>query len=446
MNNKKEKAQQSVVMRFLSNTGWQLAQNVYSMLLSLIVGALSARYLGPSNYGLISYGTSLVNLFVSVCRLGMDGVVINEMVKKKEKTGDYLGAVLVMRTVTSIISIVCMAVIIRVIEPENSVLHVVTLLQAIALAFRIYEVFNYWFQAELKSKYYVIASVVGLTVTSIWRISLLHFGASVEWFAASSSIQAGVVLIITVCVFRKISSVKLGCKLEDMRYLLGMSHHFILSTLAITLYMQTDKIMLGKMANEEMVGYYTPAMTIAALWEFVPEAITNSARPLIMEKRKNDYDGYIKQLQMLFLGVTLMALVVGIGITVLGRLAIMILYGEDYLPAVPVLMILIWSTGFAQIGTARSVWIVAENKNAYQKYMVILGALLNIVLNLVGITLWGMIGAAVATIISQVFVQFVAPLFFKPVRPFLELYFGSFRLLKEFKIKDFIRMIKKQPG
>ena len=54
-------------MRFLNNTSWMLAQQIYSMILSLVVGSLSARYLGPSNYGLLSYGSSLISLFTMMC-------------------------------------------------------------------------------------------------------------------------------------------------------------------------------------------------------------------------------------------------------------------------------------------------------------------------------------------------------------------------------------------
>lgn len=430
--------------RFVSNTSWQLLQTIYSMLLSLIVGSLSARYLGPSNYGLIGYGASLVSLFSSVCKLGMDGVVINEIVKRKEKTGDYIGAVLVLRLISSIIAIVAIYVAVFIIEPGNRLLHVVTFLQSIAIILQVHEVFNYWFQAELLSKYYVIASVIGLTVMSAWRINLLRIGASVEWFALSSAVQALAVLIITGIVFVKMSHMRLRSHIADMKYLMSLGHHYIIATIAVTLYMHTDKIMIGKMLNEEFVGYYTAAMTIATLWEFVPGAIINSARPIILGDREHNYEGYIHKLQLLMLFMTVTGLVVGIGIVLLGGIAIHILYGEQYSNATPILSILIWSTCFAQIGTARSIWIVGEEKNAYQKYMVLMGAGLNIVLDYFFIQLWGLEGAAVATLISQIFVQFGAPMFFDEIKPFSKIYFNSFRLLKTFNWSELLNLLKRK--
>ena len=436
--------EQSLMHRVISNTGWQIGQNIYSMLLSLIVGSLSARYLGPSNYGILGYGATLVTLFSSISKLGMDSVVVNEIVKKKENSGIYLGTAIVMRLIASVFSVLCVSIVVMLMEPENKLLQLVTFLQAISLVLQVHEVFNYWFQVELKSKYYVIASILGLTIMSAWRIYLLATGASVQWFALSSSIQAGVVMVVTLLIFIKLKEVKLRFSIEAGKMILSKSHHFIISSIAITLYMQTDKMMLGKMVGTEIVGYYTAAMTIATLWEFVPGAIVNSVRPVIIADREEHYEKYIRKIQLLMLMMTFMSVGVGIVVTLLDKVAIIILFGEKYLSAAPVLAVLIWSTGFAQIGTARSIWIVAEDYNPYQKYMVIMGAIVNALLNYFGIRFFGMIGAAYATLLSQAFVQFIAPLFFKKTRIFNEIYFSGYKLLKSVKWEEIQHMIKRK--
>lgn len=108
--------------RFVENTNWLIFQNIYSMMLSLVVGALSARYLGPSNYGLIGYGTSLVNLFTSISQLGLDSILMNEMVCHPEKKGTIMGTALCMRLVASTISFGCVLILVAVLEPGNYVL------------------------------------------------------------------------------------------------------------------------------------------------------------------------------------------------------------------------------------------------------------------------------------------------------------------------------------
>lgn len=145
--------------------------------------------------------------------------------------------------------------------------------------------------------------------------------------------------------------------------------------------MQIDKIMIGKILNSTEVGIYTAASTVAALWEFVPNALINSARPLILEERMKNYDNYIKKYQQLLLGITIMFVVVSCSLVLCGKWVVLVLYGNNYMEAVIPLGILVWSTGFSMIGSARGIWTIGEGLNRYMKYIVFIGAGINLVLN-----------------------------------------------------------------
>mgnify|MGYP004529963023 CR=1 FL=1 len=418
----------SIIHRFLGNSGWMMGQQIYNMLLQLVVGSLSARYLGPSNYGLINYGASIIAFFSIVCRLGLDSVIINEMIKTPERRGKYLGSALCMRLVMSVVSLFMIMAIVRVLEPNNSILYVITLMQAFAVILQTYEVFTYWFQLNLKMKYVSIAVMLAQTVVGAWRIFLLASKASVVFFALSSSIQYLVCGVVVVFFFvREKTNVKLEFSKKDAKFLLKNSYHFIISGLAVTFYSQIDKIMIGRYISSEAVGFYTAAATIAAMWEFVPNALINSARPLIISARKDSYKKYIERFQQLLLVVSLLSIVVSVVVTAFGKIAVSILYGNSYLEAVAPLAILVWSTGFAMIGTARGIWIVAEGYNKYTKYYIFVGAGVNFVLNYFFIRYWGIVGASIATLISQVVVAFVSPLLFKKTRNFVKIYFDSYK-------------------
>ena len=146
--------------RFVSNASWQMAQQIYSMILSLIIGSISARYLGPNNYGLLNYGESLISLMATLTGLGLDEVIMNELVMKKDNTGTLLGTALVIRLLASIVGVFAVAAIIITLEPGNKLLWVITILQTFQLFGNLYYVFNYWFQVELKSKYVSIAYII----------------------------------------------------------------------------------------------------------------------------------------------------------------------------------------------------------------------------------------------------------------------------------------------
>lgn len=424
--------------RFIGNTNWLIFQNIYSMGLSLVVGALSARYLGPSNYGLIGYGASLVNLFTSISQLGIDNVLINEMMKHPEEKGRVLGTALCMRACSSMVSFVCAMVLVILIEPGNYVLWFITGIQAFAIALRAYELLNEWFLSEMKSKYYVIANMAGQTVVGIWKIVLLILQASVVWFAASTTIQALVCGGIVITLFLMMRDFKLGLCWQYAKDIFGRSKHYVFAGIAIGLYTQMDKVMLGRMMGETEVGIYTAAMTIAMLWEFIPTAIFNSSRTMILEAKRKNEEEYRNKLKLLFFCISVLGILVGIAVQIFGKLAVLILYGRAYLDAVPVLELLIWSTTFAMIGLARNVWSVAEDKNEYSKYYPICGAVCNLIFNALAIPVWGVSGAAFGTLLAQIVVALIAPLFWKDTRPFVKIYlesWGSWRYLKKWLTK-----------
>ena len=419
--------------RFIGNTNWLIFQNIYSMGLSLIVGALSARYLGPSNYGLIGYGASLVNLFTAISQCGLNSILMNEIIHHPEKKGEIIGTALCMRLGASIISFFCVLILVAVIEPGNYALWIITALQAFAIVCKMYELLNEWFLSELRSKYYVIADVIGQTVVSVWKIFLLIAGASVLWFGASTTIQAMVCGLIIGSLFFKSKDFKLCFSYGTAKELFGKSRHYILAGLAIALYTQMDKVMLGKMMGEREVGFYTAAMTIAMLWEFIPTAIINSARTVILEAKQRDEEEYRQKLMLLFAFISIAGIGVGIVVQVFGKLAVLILYGEKYLSAVIVLKLLIWSTTFAMIGVARGIWSVAEDKNCYSPNYTICGGIVNLIFNAVTIPVWGIMGAAFGTLLAQITVSLLSPLLWKETRPFVYLYLRSWKSIGYFK-------------
>ena len=419
----------SATKRFVGSTGWMIAQQIYSMLLSVVIGALAARYLGPSNYGLLNYGTTIVSFFTIVSKLGFDSVIVVSLVRRPEKRGEILGSALFMRLMASLISWFLIIGVVRVIEPGNRLLHVVTLLQSFAVILQSYEVFTYWFQFRGRMRAVAVGMMTAQTVVGIFRIFLLASTASVQWFALSSSVQyltCGIIVAITF--FAEKDAPRLKFDSDTGKGMLRESYHFIISGLAITFYTQIDKVMLGKMEGDYAVGIYTAAAAVAIIWEFVPNAIINAARPIIVEKKAVSEDSYIRVFKLLLLGITFLGIVVDVIILIFGKFAVSVLYGAEYIEACNALYILVFSTNLAVIGTARGIWIVAEGYNKYTKYYVLIGAGVNFALNLIFIRILGIQGAAIATLISQGVVALGAPLLFKKTRSFVKIYFQSFAL------------------
>ena len=421
------KAKNRTLWKFVNNTGWILFKEVYTILVSLVVGSLSARYLGPSNYGLISYGSSLISFFLIVTQLGMSNVIILDLVRRPQTTLEHLGTALVMRIIVSVISVGLIQGIIIFLEPDNTLLHLVTLLQSLSLIFQASDVLFCWFHAKMEMKYVTLTGMVALTLTSIWRIVLLVKSASIEWFAVSLSISAFISCVMTAVFFAIRAKIKLRFSFKNAGYILKNSYHFIINGVAITFYTQIDKIMIGKALDETILGYYTAAGAISVMWEVIPNAILNSARPLFVQKYDTDKTEFLKRYQIVILGICVLGVVVGFGFTVFAKPLVWILYGDEYYAAVPALRILAWATVCSAIGNARTTWMVLSNKSKYLEYFTFIGAAINIVLNLVFIHFWGYMGAALATLVTSASTGIVLPFVFRGTKEYVQIFVGSFR-------------------
>lgn len=398
------------------NAMWIMGERITQMLISLVVGVISARYLGPSNYGTLNYGASLVTLFTSICKLGLENVIIKEYIDKRNENGKILGTAIVMRLISSSLSIITIIAIVCILKPNDKTMFIVTVLQAIALLFQVYELIDYWFQSHLNSKYVAISKTIAYIVVAVYKICLLMLQKPVEWFAFSTSLDYIIIMIIIFYMYKKNNGQKLEFSFEMAKSLFSRSYHFIFSALLVTLYTQMDKVMIGSYNTDKEVGLYSAATTISTMWGFIPEALINSFRPSIYEAKKVSDDLYIKKQKILFAIIFWTGIFFAIGITLFSDLIINILYGKDYIGAKPALLISAWFPAFSYLGGARGPWVVINNKNKYSKRYIFWGAVVNLALNAFLIPKWGINGAAIATLISQIVVAFIAPLFYKETR------------------------------
>lgn len=406
------------------NAAWLIAERIYTIILSLVVNIISARFLGPSNYGYIAYGASYVALFTSISRLGTDEILVKKLVKKDEQ-GIVIGTAVVLRVVSGVLSVIIVGIITSIIEVGNTVLLIVTILQAVTLIANVYEVFNYWFQVELKSRIYARATMVASTIVTLCRVILLAINANVYLFAFTSSLQTIIILCIIVHNFKSSFFGHLNISKNEFSSLLVQGSPFIIASIAVTLYTQIDRIMIGYFFSEVEVGIYSIGSTISQMWEFVPIAIIQSMRPGIFYSREEgDKRGYQDKLILLMSIILGFGLIVAFGVMIFGHWVIL-LYGKSYLQAEVALKILIWATIVSTMGSARNIWFISENKSYFIQWFSIAGAVMNVILNYFLIKQFGINGAAIATLVSEIMVVVILPLFFKNSRPYTILFWKS---------------------
>lgn len=420
----------------VKNACWLIGGKVMQMILSLIVSVLMARYLGPSNYGLIGYAGAFVAFFTSFCTLGINSIIIRDFVDHPEEQGEAIGSTLVLRAVSSILSSIVICIIVFIIDKNEPTTKIVVALSCISLIFQIFDTFNFWFQSRYQSKVTSIASFLAYFIVSIYKIILLILGKSVEWFAFASSLDFICIGIFLYSVYRKYNGPKLSFSWQKAKSLLNNSYHYILSGMMVAIYGHTDKLMLKQMVDASEVGYYSIATSVSMMWVFVLAAIIDSMYPTIMnlyDKNRSDFNR--KNIQ-LYAIVIYISFFVSIVFMILGKPIISMLYGEQYLGSVGVLKVVTWYTAFSYLGVARNAWIVCEHKQKYLKYIYFAAAVLNIILNLLFIPCWRAVGAAYASLITQICTSIIFPSFLSGLKENTRLMLDAF-VLKDVFFKKY---------
>jgi len=402
--------------REIKNAGWLIAGKLAQMLLSLAVSMLTARYLGPSNFGLVGYGTSYVSFFMALCTLGINSVIIKDFADYPDEQGIALGTSIILRIVSSFLSALMILGITSVLDAGERLTIVVVSLCSISLIFHAFDTINYWFQANYNSKVTAIAAFVSYTATSLYRLILLLLKKNVIWFALASSLDYIILGVILLSVYKRSNGPKLRFSFSKGKQILSKSYHYILSGMMVAIYGQTDKLMIKQFLGETEVGYYAAAVSVCGMWTFVLQAIIDSVYPTIINL-KDQKEAFDRKNRQLYAIVFYVSIFVSLGYLVFGQFLVNLFYGEAYLPAVNVLKIITFYTSFSYLGVARNVWIVSEGKQKYLKYMYLCAAVSNIVLNAFLIPSFGVSGAAMASLITQMLTSIGLPMCFKEMRP-----------------------------
>lgn len=402
--------------RVFKNAGWIIGCKIIQSLISLVIGLITARYLGPSNYGVISYVSSVVAFALPIMQLGLNQTLVKEFVKSPEREGEILGTALFINILSSFF---CMAGSISFITIANAgekETIIVCVLYSLTLLFQATEMTQYWFQSKLLSKYSSLASLGAYVVVAIYKIFLLVTQKSIIWFALSNVLDYFLISIILIIIYIKLGNQKLTISLRVGREMLSRSKYYIIPSLMVMIFQHTDRIMLKLMMNETETGLYSAAITCIGISGFVFGAVIDSARPTILEVKDKNSELYEKRVTQLYSIITFMSLSQSIVMTVLAKPLVYLLFGNEYLKSAGILAVAVWYVTFSYYGSVRNVWILAEGKQKYLTGINVVGAVANVVLNFLLIPYCGAIGAAVASLVTQFFTNVIIGFIFKPIR------------------------------
>lgn len=403
--------------KVIKNASWIIGVQIIRSIVSIVISMLTARFLGPSSYGLINYAASIVAFVAPIMYLGLAGILVQEIVNSPEREGEIIGTAITMSFCSSLICIAGVVAFVFFVNAGEKETLIVCALYSILLIFQSIDLIQYWFQAKLISKYSSITGFIAYLIVAGYKVFLLLAHKSIFWFAISNALDYMLISLSLLIIYKHKGGQRLRFSWHTAKCMFARSKYYIFSDLMVTVFAQTDRIMLKLMIDDTATGYYSAAVTCAGMTSFIFSAIIDSVRPMAFDcKKEKEEEKYEKSIICLYSVVIYLSLLQSIVTTIASPLVIKILYGNEYQTSVGALQIIVWYCSFSYLGGARAVWILAEEKQKHLVVINLVGAGLNIILNLVLIPKIGINGAAIASVITQFFTNIVFVTIYKPTR------------------------------
>lgn len=406
------------LQNIISNTGWLLIDNIIRIGAGFFVNAWIIRYLGPERFGIFSYALAFVAMFTPIVQLGLDAIVIRNIVREPARRDEILGSAFALKLLAAVATIALTIAAIFMLRPQDRLTQTLVAISILGTVLQPFGVIDFWFQSQLRVKYSVIAkSCACLTIYAV-KIVLILTAGSLTAFAWTGVAELLLITAGLVLAYRtsgqQISSWRPTKEAATM--LLQDSWLLMVSDLVYFAYLRVDRIIIGEISGTAELGFYSVAVLAAEAFFFIPQAVSLSVFPGVVEAMSISKELFKERLQQYYQLMAFLGYLVAVPITLIASWLIPLIFGPAYEKAVPMLLILAWGGIFLNLIHARSYYLTAMNWPRLHLIIDVLGCLANITLNLYLIPGYGGIGAAVASIITYFVTAYLLCFAFKPLR------------------------------
>lgn len=408
-------------LRYLKNSSWLFGGRFINLGISFFVSVYVTRYLGPYNNGLLSFAASFAGIFGFISAFGIDQILHRDLINHPEKEEAILGTAFFLKIIGSIYTIIIISVATLFIKDTGIVVFLI-LLNALAFVPQAFNVISYYFQSKVLSKYPTIISLLVIATLTVLKLYVVFFGKGVIYLSLIVIIEPILYAIGYLFIYKLFKGSVFKWKLDNSlaKEMLKYSWPLMISSAFISIYSRIDQVMIGNMLSTTSVGIYDVAVRLSEVWFFIPSIIASSLFPAILNAKKVNSELYNERLRKLYSLIFYLAIVIIIPVSILSPFIIKILYGDAFMAAAPILRIYSLGTISIFMGTIVNQYLIAENQTFILFICSFVGMATNVTLNLLLIPIYGIEGAAFATLVSYSLIP-ISIILFKKTRPHLKI-------------------------
>jgi O-antigen/teichoic acid export membrane protein len=392
--------------KYFKNTGWMIGARVVSLGVSFFVVGFVARYLGPTQYGDLSYAQSFVTILSVLASLGIDQILYRDLIARPEEERAILGTAFYMKIVFGIGAFLITLGAAFLAHTDTLTTWLIAII-AFTFVLQPFGIIANYLNAHVQAKHNSIITIFLAFLLPAVKIALILKKAPLPYFAGIFVLESSIYAIYYYYIYRKLSGHHVRTwrfNTSIARQLLKDGWPLVLASLFGYIYARIDQVMLGRMLGLSFVGIYDAAVRISEVWYFLPGMVVGSLFPAIINARLVDKNLYFKRLRMLFYFVLGISVAVSAAIFLIASPLIHIVFGAQYEASISIVHIYVWAGVGMAVGGLAQQYLVAENFGKIFFYISFGTAVVNVILNLFLIPAYGAEGAATATLTSYLLI------------------------------------------
>lgn len=390
------------LISIINNSGWLLLDKLLRTFFALFVGAYVARYLGPIQFGELAYYVAFIGIFQSIANLGLDAIVVREIVSNRNKAGTILASTMKLRLIAGVGCLISAIISYGFFNNWDRYGLLVIGIIGASLIFQVTDTIDLWLQSEGQNQKSVITKSIAYTFSNGLKIVLVLVGAPFFAFVTIICIEA---LINSLAMYVAFTRHPCRSSWESdealPRKLLLESWPYIISGVSIAIYMRIDQVMIKNMLDIEALGIYAAAIPFSSAWNIIPVALSLSAAPFIAKKAIIGDKQFENSMLTLFRVLILISFGIIIFTQFTSKWLIDIFYGAVYEDAYRVLDIYILTTFPIFMGVAQNLWLVNKKLAHISLIQTVAGAIFSLTSNYFLLPIFGVLGAAISAVFSQ---------------------------------------------
>ncbi len=408
------------------NSLWLISEKVYAILLSLIIGIVVTRYLGPENIGIMTYAIAIYAIIFAISTLGLDDFIIKNVVADRVNAPKVLGSAFFLRTVTSVLLFISALIYSYLTISSEKMFPIIIIISASVLLQPITSI-QICFMSDVNNKLKTLSYLIGATIAAVIKIALIVANASLIYFALIYFFELLLISITTLIIFHRnnYSFDDWTINKEEVICLIKKALPLSLTMIVHTLFVKIDVLMIEHYLTNIDLGIYSVAIRLMETWVFIPIFMTTSFMPSLIDCKACDNSKYDRRIKQLLSLLIWFSICLGLATTLLSTQIVSILFGEAFLGAAQPLTIIIWVILFVSVLQVTVKKMIIENNTFGIMIRPIVGLALNVCLNIILIPKYGIKGAAISTTLSYLFIAYFIDLFTKNDRELLLLKLGA---------------------